>query len=426
MSKEILQQTRILIEELNKTNGSNDKMKTLAEHPECKQILHYIYNEFKMYGITSARISKLVDVPAIKSYSDIFVLLDALANGNITGHKAVSSVKGFISYYPEYEDIILKIIDKDLMIGMGTSNINKVFKNLIPKFDVALANSYDKVSGKINKEEYYGSHKLDGLRCICIKNGNDVRFYSRKGKEFLTLDKIKNAILNLNYKSNFVLDGELCIVDAEGKEDFTAIMKVYKKKDFTIPNPKYKIFDMLTIEEFESKTSKRILSKRLEKLNEYFADQNLHLDVLEQVKMNEDTFAEMQKKATDNGWEGLILRRDTIYKGKRSNDLLKVKKFFDAEYVVNSIEKGMYQVVEDGERKEIETLTAVHITHKGFDVKVGSGFSLDQRKAFYADPRKILGKTITVQYFEETTNEKGGISLRFPTLKYIYDGERMA
>jgi len=36
----------------------------------------------------------------------------------------------------------------------------------------------------------------------------------------------------------------------------------------------------------------------------------------------------------------------------------------------------------------------------------------------------IVGKQITVQYFEETANDKGGISLRFPTVKHIYDNGR--
>ena len=36
----------------------------------------------------------------------------------------------------------------------------------------------------------------------------------------------------------------------------------------------------------------------------------------------------------------------------------------------------------------------------------------------------IVGKLITVQYFEETNNDKGGISLRFPTVKQIYENER--
>ena len=37
----------------------------------------------------------------------------------------------------------------------------------------------------------------------------------------------------------------------------------------------------------------------------------------------------------------------------------------------------------------------------------------------------IIGKMITVQYFEETYNQNGGISLRFPTVKHIFEtGER--
>jgi DNA ligase-1 len=62
--------------------------------------------------------------------------------------------------------------------------------------------------------------------------------------------------------------------------------------------------------------------------------------------------------------------------------------------------------------------------HKGTQVGVGSGFSIDQRKEFGKDHHKILGKLITVQYFEESQNQNGEWSLRFPVLKYIYNGER--
>ena len=46
------------------------------------------------------------------------------------------------------------------------------------------------------------------------------------------------------------------------------------------------------------------------------------------------------------------------------------------------------------------------------------------RQEFYKNPKKILGKQITVQYFEETENEKGGISLRFPTFKILHGSSR--
>ena len=64
----------------------------------------------------------------------------------------------------------------------------------------------------------------------------------------------------------------------------------------------------------------------------------------------------------------------------------------------------------------------VYIEHKGHKVAVGSGFSQEQRLKYTQEP--IVGKTITVQYFEETKNDKGGISLRFPTVKHIYENER--
>jgi DNA ligase 1 len=38
--------------------------------------------------------------------------------------------------------------------------------------------------------------------------------------------------------------------------------------------------------------------------------------------------------SNQEGWEGIMLRKDIGYEGKRSKNLLKVKKFYDAEYEV--------------------------------------------------------------------------------------------
>ena len=53
---------------------------------------------------------------------------------------------------------------------------------------------------------------------------------------------------------------------------------------------------------------------------------------------------------------------------------------------------------------------------------LGSGWNQAQRLQ-YVDG-SIVGKTITVQYFEETKNQEGGISLRFPTVKHVYENGR--
>ena len=58
------------------------------------------------------------------------------------------------------------------------------------------------------------------------------------------------------------------------------------------------------------------------------------------------------------------------------------------------------------------------------EVAVGSGFNQEERIKYQANPEELIGKTITVQYFEETKNQNGGLSLRFPTVKHIYNNGR--
>ena len=129
----------------------------------------------------------------------------------------------------------------------------------------------------------------------------------------------------------------------------------------------------------------------------------------------------MLNKSQENKWEGLMLRKNEKYKGGRTKDLLKVKQFYDAEYIVKDILTGDFRVIsnETGLEETIKTMTAVIIENKGVSVKVGSGFSIDERKKYYKNPNLIIGKKITVQYFEETPDK----SLRFPTFKGIRDYE---
>ena len=119
-----------------------------------------------------------------------------------------------------------------------------------------------------------------------------------------------------------------------------------------------------------------------------------------------------------------MLRKDCGYKGKRTNDLLKVKKFFDEEYIVKGVESAIHRIIIGGIEAEVEMLSNVIIEHKGCDVGVGSGFNQEERKLYFKNPELIIGKTITVQYFEETINQDGCHSLRFPVVKHIYENGR--
>ena len=114
-----------------------------------------------------------------------------------------------------------------------------------------------------------------------------------------------------------------------------------------------------------------------------------------------------------------MIRRDTYYKAKRTNDLLKYKSFHDDEFKVIGIEEGTKGILNKatGEVEDKRIMAAVIIDYN--NTKVGSGFT-DQERLFYVEnPEKIIGKIITVQYFEKTED-----SLRFPTFKILHGTKR--
>ena len=82
------------------------------------------------------------------------------------------------------------------------------------------------------------------------------------------------------------------------------------------------------------------------------------------------------------------------------------------------------EFIRDGKEVTVRMMAQAYINHKGYEVKVGSGWNQEQRLKYEANPELIIGKTITVQYFEESKNQQGELSLRFPTVKHVYENGR--
>ena len=429
-----MQELRLFIDEMQATSSSLDKVAILKRQSKfIQKVLEYTYNPYKQYHVTSKTIKKNPEFFTLKGYDDLFDLLDASNKRTVTGHKAISCVNQFIadSTVMTHDDteLLYRIIDKDLEIRAGAKVINKAFPGLIPEFNVALAHNYEPELTLFECETWYASRKLDGVRCLAVVDEEGkCTLYSRMGKEFTTLNKIKEAIEATNI-INTVFDGEVCLMDEDGNEDFQGVMKQLRRKNHQIENPVFMIFDMIYKPDFDKNESGEILSERLRTLRTWLHDHNSRnrnqntLRYLDQFQITDDehfnTWAQM---ASDNNWEGFMIRKDVFYEGKRSKSLLKVKTFHDAEYTVIDADVDEMRIVKDGREEYLDMLAQVYIKHKGYTVKVGSGFTQEQRMKYAT--ADIIGKTITVQYFEETKNDKGGISLRFPTVKHIYDGVR--
>ena len=413
------------IDEMRSTSSATDKIAIIARSSAfIHKVLEYTYNPFKQYYTTSKTCKKNSD----KCYYDDrdlypFELLDSLSDRKFTGHEAITLVNGWVENN-EYGELLYRIIDKNLDIRAGDKVINKAIPGLIPTFSVALAQEY---KGKCDwNDRWWVSRKLDGVRCLAItdEEGN-CKLYSRMGKEFTTLDKEKEAIEATGI-INSVFDGEICLVDDNGNEDFQGVMKQLRRKDHQIENPAFMIFDMLTRKEFEDEKSDRKLYPRLLILKKWlrgrFIDESILRFTHQTLITDQSHFEYWNTVENKDSWEGLMLRKDVGYEGKRTKNLVKVKSFYDAEYEVLGYDIDQHEVVRDGKSVSMTMLSQVWIEHKGHIVKVGSGFTQEQRLE-YMDG-SIVGKLITVQYFEETNNDKGGISLRFPTVKHIYENER--
>jgi len=421
-----MQELKLFVEQMRATSSSLEKVEILKQQSDfIKKVLEYTYNPYKQYYVTSKTCKKNFNIRNTFPDEDLFDLLDDLISRNITGHDAIAAVNSFTNVNEEYEDLIHSIIDKDLKTRTGAKVINKAFPGLIPEFNVALAQNYD---GKCDWDDsWYASRKLDGVRCLAVVDDKGkCTLYSRMGKEFTTLNKVKEAIEATNI-INTVFDGEICLIDEDGNEDFQGVMKQLRRKDHQIENPVFMIFDMIHKPNFDMGGGGPDLENRLQSLRSWITTKHAldsgALRYLDQALITDGRHFDMwNQMAKDGNWEGFMLRKNTEYEGKRSKNLLKVKSFYDAEYEVLGFDVDQHEVVRDGKSESMTMLSQVWIEHKNHLVKVGSGFTQDQRLQ-YMDG-SIVGKTITVQYFEETFNQEGGISLRFPTVKHIYETKR--
>lgn len=411
-------------------NNDNEPLASLID------LFRYVYNYDTQFYITSANILKkdLTEKGLFsgKSYPLLWDLLEDLSNRVITGHQAIMAVQQFLKKHTESEQkLILDIIDKDLKCGLSEVTINKVCGNIIKTYDVALAAKYDPKK-HILDSNWVIERKLDGVRCNVINRNGIIKCYSRQGKEITTLGKLVDELQG-HLPNNTVLDGEVCLVDENGLESFQGIMKEIKRKNHTIENPLLLAFDMLTLQEFEAKEGSTKYTDRMKRLKEWYELQNWgigpnkvakHLSIVNYEFYSPEVLKQWEQRVKDYNWEGLMFRKDVGYEGKRTQNLLKYKMFMDEEFKVLGVEEGDAQELVNGVMQKIKCVGALVIEYKGNKVGVGTGLSLEQRKRWYEHPEEIVGKTITVKYFEPTQNQDGSWSLRFPVLKAIYDGER--
>ena len=306
---------------------------------------------------------------------------------------------------------------KDLKIGCNSKTINKVWKDLIPSFNVMLAESYFKQKENyINGREFVISTKLDGNRLVIIKRNGVVEFYTRQGKLMDGLIEIEEEAKLLD--DNMVYDGELISENPSNlpsDELFRITMTKARKKGIKT-GLIFNCFDMLPVSDFERGICKIAFIKRKTTLKSLL--DSLKLQHIIEVPIlyqgtDESKILEWIKWARDNDLEGVMINvSNAPYECKRSKGILKGKVMKSCDLRIIDFEEG------EGNFKG--TLGATLVEYKDNIVKVGSGYSLEDRNYIWEHKKELIGRIMEVQYFEESTNQKDNkLSLRFPVFLRI-------
>jgi ATP-dependent DNA ligase len=104
-----------------------------------------------------------------------------------------------------------------------------------------------------------------------MSNNNVIEFYSRTGGIFSTLNNLVDQVTKILHAASadgheYVLDGEVCLLDKDDKDNFAGIMQEITKKNHTIENPSYIIFDLIEKTEFLEANGTTQFIERIEKL----------------------------------------------------------------------------------------------------------------------------------------------------------------
>jgi len=190
----------------------------------------------------------------------------------------------------------------------------------------------------------FSQPKLDGLRCIITSKGIAT---SRNGKEWKTIPHIHAALKEIfeNYPA-LILDGEL--YNHEFHADFNKITSLAKK---TKPNREdlkeaaeklqfhwYDIVD--TTMEFSRRSNLIALIYKRFLQQDSGCDHASIKKVMTTVHSDEKSLTTAYERYMHDGFEGQMVRLDSVYENKRSISLLKRKEFTDEEYKIVDICEG--------------------------------------------------------------------------------------
>lgn len=380
--------------------------------------LCFLLNPAAVTHVGMKSFEKKKDIEPNKFYESVFDIIDDLKSVPAVNDQMIANIHDAFCRLGEIKGFAYQFICKEISLGITAKTVNKIMgQEVIPEFRCMLANKYFEHPDKVEGKHFYLTEKLDGIRCVTKVTPDKATLISRQGIPILGLTDIENELISVASALNkcFAVDGELLVTDRgsiPSKEQYKQTTMIVRKDGLKF-GITYNVFDILDLDAFENRHCEMPYYQRRQRLETYFLDKT-YIKVLPVLYHGKDISKIMehlniQRKLEHEGV--MINLADEYYQFTRTNALLKVKVMQDCDLEITG--------VQEGQGKFAGTLGALIVDYKCTPVGVGSGISDDIRREIWANPDKYIGRVATIQYFEETHDANGKLSLRFPVFKEL-------
>lgn len=408
------------IYKLQSISGAKAKCDFIKSHDEdtyFKRFLYFALNPLITYNISKKSLDKLMsgnnaDGQKLIFFNDIFECCEYLSRLRSMDDATLRQIKTLLDMkYPDQEEkeLYMQLLSKTVRLGITGKTINKIIPNLIPEWEVQQAYPVDKYPLKVGTE-FWLTQKLNGARATLYEG----QLLARSGMPYKGLEHITDALSWLRV-AGFVADGELTLKDKGSLSDNEAFRVATGVLNSDIVNKTvicYTIFDMIPVKDFDALKPQVTYKYRRDILNQFaerIADTDGAVKVLPVLYHGTDQskIEELLEQMVREDKEGLMINTDAPYRRTRHKGILKVKRFYTMDLPIIRCEEGTGRLS--------GTLGAFVLKYKENEVKVGSGFTDEQREQFWNNRDDMEGLLCEVKYKEISQDKGTGLeSLQFP------------
>lgn len=272
------------------------------------------------------------------------------------------------------------------------------------------------VSKKIDwkNETHFIQPKLDGVRCIITRYGA----YSRNNKQFHNCKHILTELKPLFDDNPYlILDGEL--YNHKFKDNFNKIISLVRKQKPTQQDKfeaasylQFHCYDLFS--DYDAYSHLKFIDRTLAitNLKSKYKLKFTH-EVDTKVIWNDEELNKYHKQNKAKGYEGSMLRTNSLYEQKRSYTLQKVKDWSDTEITITGYIEGRGKF-----KNGLGKFIGIDSDDRLVEVPWPSLTILD-RQGIWHNRQSYIGQKLTFEYFERTPSG----AYRFPRAKTIRNYE---